>query len=190
MTPLTLVSSSTGRQRAEPHPPAPSREVAGLALRRATKEDAAEIHGLIVDHQMEGHLLPRSLADVGRAVERFVIACSGDRIVACGELAPLGLDVAEIRSLVVDRAARGQGVGEQMFTMLKRRAEALRFVRLCAFTHEPRYFIRLGFSIVPHTWVPEKISADCCACPQFRRCGQFGMLLDLAPAAGRAHPFG
>lgn len=178
MTPLHLVSTRAGRTADE-------QPLDGLTFRAATEDDATEIHTLILDHQAEGHLLPRSLADVRRSAERFVVGCAGDRVAACGELAPLGGDVAEIRSLVVDRAARGNGVGEHIFTMLKARAEALGFGRLCAFTHEPRYFIRLGFSIVPHTWVPEKISTDCCSCAQFRHCGQFGMLMDLVSSPRR-----
>jgi N-acetylglutamate synthase-like GNAT family acetyltransferase len=37
----------------------------------------------------------------------------------------------------------------------------------------------MGFSIVPHTWLPEKIMADCRNCPLFRRCEQFAMVADL-----------
>jgi N-acetylglutamate synthase-like GNAT family acetyltransferase len=178
VTPLTLVSSRAAERTAD----LPHLTLDELTFRAANEDDAVLIHELIAEHQAEGHLLPRSLSDVRRAADRFVVAVSGERIVACGELAPLGRDVAEIRSLVVDRPARGNGVGERIFETLKRRAETLGFSRLCAFTHEPRYFIRLGFSIVPHTWLPEKIAADCCTCPLFRRCGQFGMLMDLAAA--------
>jgi N-acetylglutamate synthase-like GNAT family acetyltransferase len=178
VTPLTLVRAS----RVDVEPEIRETDLCDVALRSATEADAPAMHELIVDHQLEGHLLPRTLGDVRRYAERFVVACAGDRVVACGELAPLGRGVAEIRSLVVDRGARKHGLGEQIFTALKSRAERQGIARLCAFTHEPRYFIRLGFSIVPHTWVPEKISTDCCTCPQFRRCGQFGMLMDLRSA--------
>jgi hypothetical protein len=37
----------------------------------------------------------------------------------------------------------------------------------------------MGFSIVPHTWVPEKIARDCTTCSQFRRCGQHALVLPL-----------
>ena len=50
----------------------------------------------------------------------------------------------------------------------------------------------MGFSIVPHTWLPEKIMADCRICPLFRRCEQFAMVTDLdlmpeARSAGHLH---
>jgi hypothetical protein len=41
----------------------------------------------------------------------------------------------------------------------------------------------MGFSIVPHLWLPEKIFTDCVKCPQFRRCGQYAMVTPLEAAA-------
>ena len=48
-----------------------------------------------------------------------------------------------------------------------------------AFTHEPSHFVRLGFTLVPHMWVPEKIERDCRSCAQFRKCGQYAVTLTL-----------
>ena len=60
------------------------------------------------------------------------------------------------------------------------------FDKLCAFTHAPGYFMPMGFSIVPHLWIPEKIFTDCVKCPQFRRCGQYAMVLPLDSIADRS----
>ena len=59
---------------------------------------------------------------------------------------------------------------------LRARREGYR--RLTAFAHDPAFFVRRGFSIVPHTWVPEKIAHDCTACPLFRNCGQYAIVLE------------
>ncbi|MGH7336645.1 MAG: GNAT family N-acetyltransferase [Myxococcota bacterium] len=101
-------------------------------------------------------------------------------MVACGELAPLSSSVAEIRSLVVGRDARSLGLSRRMVDELVRRATVAGFRRLCAFTHSPSYFVHLGFSIVPHVWLPEKIVTDCHTCVHFRQCGQYAMMHDLA----------
>jgi hypothetical protein len=37
----------------------------------------------------------------------------------------------------------------------------------------------MGFTIVPHIWVPEKIAHDCTSCSLFRRCGQYAVTLPL-----------
>ena len=62
---------------------------------------------------------------------------------------------------------------------LRRRARREGFERLCAFTHAPGYFIHMGFSIVPHLWLSEKVFTDCVKCPQFRQCGQYAMVVPL-----------
>jgi amino-acid N-acetyltransferase len=89
--------------------------------------------------------------------------------------------VAEVRSLAVDPAARGNGVGTQIVQELIARARRSGFDKLCAFTHAPAYFTQFGFSIVPHLWVREKVFTDCVACPRFRACGQFAMVVPLEP---------
>ena len=129
-------------------------------LRAATPADAPALHALIGAHQREGHLLPRGLGELAVHAPRFVIAVRGSRVVGCAELAPLSHTVAEVRSLVVDGQARGLGLAFEMVDRLSHRARVDGFDRLCAFAHDPGFFIRLGFSIVPHTWVPEKIAHD------------------------------
>jgi len=150
---------------------------AGPAVREATAADAPAIHQLITDNLQSGHLLPRSLADVTARASRFAVVVSGEGVVlACGELAPLNASVAEVRSLVVREDARGRRLGRVLVDELRRRARAGRYRTLCAFTHDPRFFVRFGFSIVPHTWLPEKVAADCWSCPQFQQCGQYAVI--------------
>ncbi|HEY7441271.1 MAG TPA: GNAT family N-acetyltransferase [Vicinamibacterales bacterium] len=152
-----------------------------VEIRPARAEEARHIHGLIGSHLADGHLLPRELDELKRHVGRFLVAVHRNRIVACGELAPLSHTLAEIRSLVVDRNHRGSGIGRHVAEALREEARRQCFDRLCAFTHQPAYFVHLGFSIVPHVWLPEKIGTDCSSCALFRRCGQFAMLDDLDP---------
>lgn len=158
----------------------------GSSLRTATSADVAALHALIVSHTEEGHLLARTVEELQRHASRFVVAERGGGVIGCAELAPLSQEVAEVRSLVVDRATRGGGLGGAMIDELRRRATKLGFGRLCAFAHDPGYFVRLGFSIVPHLWIPEKIGTDCRSCSLFRRCGQHALVLSLHDVRGRA----
>lgn len=145
-------------------------------IRTATLAEAEAIHALIVEHLAEGHLLPRELEEVATRINRFIVATQDDEVVACAELAPLSRNVAEVRSLVVGRTVRSGGIGRGLIDELVARATRGGFEKLCAFTHAPSYFVRLGFSIVPHVWMPEKIVTNCHSCPQFRRCGQYAVV--------------
>src|SRR5690606_24639715 len=127
-------------------------------FRQATAADTQAIHQLIADNLEVGHLLPRTEDDVRAHAGRFLVAEEGGRVVACADLAPLSTSVAEVRSLVVDEQLRGRQIGPRLVAELASRAIARGFSTLSAFTHEPSHFVRLGFSIVPHMWIPEKIA--------------------------------
>jgi amino-acid N-acetyltransferase len=149
-------------------------------LRTAVRSDARRIHELIQRNQQAGHLLPRELSELEARIDRFVVGVDGrGAIIACGELAPLSSSLAEIRSLVVGETRRGEGLGGHIVQELRSRAQAAGYSDLCVFAHQPAYFAHMGFSIVPHTWLPEKILADCRSCPLFRKCEQFAMVMDL-----------
>jgi N-acetylglutamate synthase-like GNAT family acetyltransferase len=162
-------------------------EGSGFAVRTRRVTDApieirtAEAHEADAIHA-EGHLLPREFEEIRVHVHRFVVAVQDDEVLACAELAPLSRSVAEVRSFVVSREARSRGVGRGLVHELVRRATAAGFDKLCAFTHSPGYFVHLGYSIVPHAWLPEKIVTDCHACSQFRQCGQYAVVRTLERA--------
>ena len=177
MTSLQFVSIKGIRDQEsvfDPRSPIPDPE--SLVLRTADVHEGAAIHELIVEHLTEGHLLPRELGEIVVHAHRFIVAVQGDDVLACAELAPLSRSVAEVRSLVVSRQARSLGVGRRLIDELLRRASVAGFDKLCAFTHSPGYFVHLGFSIVPHAWLPEKIVTDCHACRHFRVCGQYAVV--------------
>jgi len=153
---------------------------AGLAMRTASPDDALAIEGLISRYQAPGHLLPRTADEIRFHAGRFLVVEDLGLVVACAELAPLSASVAEVRSLVVEGDLRGSGLGRLLVDALTREASLAGYRTLCAFTHEPAYFARLGFSLVPHAWLPEKIGVDCAGCPLIRRCGQSAMRLRLA----------
>jgi amino-acid N-acetyltransferase len=150
-----------------------------IELRCGAPRHARRLHALIAANLAEGRLLPRTLSDLRQHASRFVIALKGRTIVGCAELAPLSPSLAEVRSLVVDPAARGLGIGRLLVDELRRRGHRAGFDRLCAFTHCPGYFTPLGFTIAPHASLNEKVTKDCVACPQFGQCHQHALVLAL-----------
>jgi amino-acid N-acetyltransferase len=163
---------------------------ARVTLRSAEAADAKKLYALITANLEEGHLLPRTLSELTVRAGRFVVAIRGRKVIGCGELAPLSAIVAEVRSLAVDKSARGGRVGVMIVDELRRRARREGFEKLCAFTHAPSYFIHMGFSIVPHLWLTEKIYTDCVKCPHFRQCGQYAMVVPLDSAFDAERGYG
>ena len=107
-------------------------------------------------------------------------------------MSPAAAGVAEGMLEVGNGSARGGIVRRLRLGAVPSRAIAARsgghsyagYSSPCAFTHSPAFFVRQGFSIVPHVWVPEKIQADCTSCVFFRNCEQYAMLLPLDLMAG------
>jgi len=150
-----------------------------VTFRQGTEADAPAVNRLIEDNLQSGHLLPRTIDEILEHARRFIVAERDGAVIACAELAPLSATVAEVRSLVVDEHVRGNQIGPRLVTELAAAGAARGFATLCAFTHQPSHFVKLGFTIVPHMWVPEKIAHDCTSCPLFRRCGQYAVTLPL-----------
>jgi hypothetical protein len=48
----------------------------------------------------------------------------------------------------------------------------------------------MGFSIVPHLWLTEKMHTDCVKCPHFRQCGQYAMVVPLDSAFDAERGYG
>jgi amino-acid N-acetyltransferase len=153
-------------------------------LRVAFPSDASAIHALIAGNLEVGHLLPRSLDDIKEHISRFFVAEQNGDVVACAELARLSPTVAEVRSLVVTESLRGKKIGSRLVAHLAATGTAAGYSTLSAFTHDPSHFVRLGFTIVPHIWMPEKIAHDCTSCSLFRRCGQYAVRLMLRQGLG------
>jgi amino-acid N-acetyltransferase len=162
---------------------------AKLTIKRAGEQQAPALHALITANLEEGRLLPRTLEEITAHAGRFTIVMRGRKVVGCAELAPLSAQTAEVRSLAVDTKERGNGVGTMLVDDLRQRAHHEGFDKLSAFTHAPGYFSQMGFSIVPHVWMQEKIFTDCVKCEHFRRCGQYAMVAPIdAPSAGQTLP--
>jgi amino-acid N-acetyltransferase len=174
-----LARVSVSRQHSSSRRKRPYRSSTPVEFRTGAAADAKALFRLIDAHKAEGHLLPRREDDLTTHAPRFIVAERGGAIIGCAELAPLSGRVAEVRSLVVEGSARGLGIGRALVSELQQRARRDGFESVCAFTHDAGFFVRLGFSLVPHSWVPEKIALDCVRCPEFRRCGQHAVVLSI-----------
>jgi amino-acid N-acetyltransferase len=143
-----------------------------VTLRAAAPSDAAAIHSLVAANLEAGICCRGSIEDIRDHVARFFVAEREVRGRGCAELARLSSTVAEVRSLVVDESLRGQKIGTRLVAHLLRTRRRPGYSTLCAFTHAPGHFVRLGSRSCRTSGLPEKIAHDCNGCALFRRCGQ------------------
>ncbi len=123
-----------------------------LSLRPATARDLPAVEQLLTASSLP-------LAGVAENLEGFVVAESGGELVGVA-----GLEVccnnALLRSVAVDPAWRGHGVGRQLVERVIAEAEArgIRALYLLTTTAE-RYFPSFGFRRTTREAVPEEVRA-------------------------------
>jgi amino-acid N-acetyltransferase len=155
--------------------------------RNATMADVPAIHGLITYHAELGRMLFRSHADLYEHLRDFFVYEQDGRVIGCCAVELVWRDLAEVKSLAVEEAHRGRGIGAGLVTAALAEAKRLRITRLFALTRDPEFFHRFGFETVSKESLPHKVWTDCVRCPVQDRCDEVAMLCILgAPSSGSA----
>ena len=150
-------------------------------IRKARMNDVRAIHTLLLNASEEGLLLPRPLRQLYSHLRDFyhVDPNDGGPIVGCCALAVIWERAGEIRSLVVDAAARGKGFGKLLTETCIEEARDLGLGRVFSLTYQVGFFESLGFIEVTKEALPQKVWSDCINCPRFPDCDEHAMLLAL-----------
>jgi amino-acid N-acetyltransferase len=152
-----------------------------MTVRRARLADVQQMLPLLDEHVRQAEVLPRTEADIYQSIRAWVVAESAGRIVAMGSLIVLWHDLAEIRSLVIDSAYQGQGLGRQIVARLLAEAQALELPRVFALTRKPGFFLKLGFQLTRIEDLPRKVQKDCVFCPKFHACDEVAVVMPIEP---------
>jgi amino-acid N-acetyltransferase len=121
-----------------------------VKVRRARTADVRAIRGFIDAYAPERKLLNKPTVTLFEDVQEFWVAErtseSRRQVVGCGALHVLWEDLAEVRTLAVDPAMRGRGVGHVILQRLLTTARELGVRRVFCLTFEVAFFTRHGFS--------------------------------------------
>lgn len=140
-------------------------------VREAGFADAPAIFAIIKHHPDE--LVPRPLSDIIQNIDRFLVAEVDGKVVgnvSWGILPEIGRarhPTIEIKSLAVDRAYRGIGLGRALVQAAIRRVKKLNPEMLIALTFVPAFFRRFGFAEVPKDSIMHKLYTGCVNCSKY-----------------------
>ncbi|MTD54127.1 amino-acid N-acetyltransferase [Amycolatopsis pithecellobii] len=134
-----------------PHDPATP-----VGIRRARIADVRQIKAL-VDADAGRVLLEKELVTLYEDVQEFWVAEAGGEVLGCGALHVLWEDLAEIRTVAVNKAARGQGIGHALVRRLIELAKELGLRRIFVLTFETAFFASHGFREIDGTPVPQQV---------------------------------
>jgi amino-acid N-acetyltransferase len=125
-------------------------------MRRARIADVRKIKAL-VDSNAGRVLLEKDLVTLYEDVQEFWVAATENEILGCGALHVLWEDLAEIRTVAVNQAARGQGIGHLIVSRLIELARELGLRRIFVLTFETAFFAKHGFVELHETPVSPQV---------------------------------
>src|SRR5262249_18957157 len=152
-----------------------ARAASGLRARPARLSDVASLEAFIARYTQDGTLLPRTKANLVQHVRDFRVGVMGRTVVGCGALQIVDPTLGEIRSVAVDPAHRGRGVGGRIVRALVADARRLGLPRVFCLTRRLEFFANLGFVVVPKERYPHKVWNDCRICPRQHCCDETAM---------------
>ncbi|MBN1140935.1 MAG: N-acetyltransferase [Deltaproteobacteria bacterium] len=148
-------------------------------IRDARLADGVAIQKLLMEYVSTGIVLSRSLVEIYQAIREFKVAVENNQVVGICSLHIWWEDLAEVRSLVVKPGRERQGIGTDLVTATLEEARTMGLKRIFALTYKPDFFVRLGFSVVDKSELPQKVWGDCVKCPKFPQCDETAVSLLL-----------
>nr|WP_216645263.1 amino-acid N-acetyltransferase [Isoptericola halotolerans] len=135
---------------------------ASFVVRQALPADIRVVRDLVEPYAAERILLAKEMVGYYEAVQEFAVADAGPDhgVIGCGALHVMWEDVAEIRTLAVDRSWTGHGVGHALVTELIGRARGMGLRRLFCLTFEVDFFAAHGFEEIDGTPVTHEVYAE------------------------------
>jgi len=153
-----------------------------IELVKAKLSDIPAMQSLVVSEVKNGIILNRTEDEVATNIRSYVLAKDGDRLVGYTALHIHSKRLAEIRSLIVDEAYRGQKVGQRMVEFTLKEAKDLGVEEdVLVLTYLPAFFQKLNFKEINKEVIPEhKIWADCIKCIHFPICNEVALVYKLS----------
>ena len=128
-----------------------------LVVRSARTSDVRAIRRLVDTYAPDRRLLSKATVTLYESVPEFLVGELDGEVVACGAVHVMWEDLAEVRTVAVDPALRGQGVGGVLLDMLVARARDLGVKRVFCLTFETEFFGRRGFVEIDGTPVDHDV---------------------------------
>ncbi len=155
-------------------------------IRKATIKDIKVIHSMLSDYGEKGVLLSRPLSQLYDHVRDFFVyeIPENQTVAGCGALQFCWEDLAEIRSLAVNKEYQSKNIGSQLVQAAICEAKAYDIKKLFTLTYKPEFFKKFDFKVIDRAELPLKIWSDCISCVKFPDCDETAMMLSLEHIAG------
>jgi len=153
-----------------------------MTLTKADLRDIPKMSALVSDEVKSGVILDRSADEIATNIRSYVLAKEEGKLLGYTALHIHSPQLAEVRSLIVDKAFRGRSVGKKMVQYALDEAKVLGIKEVLVLTYLPAFFLKMGFKEIAKESIPEhKIWADCIKCIHFPVCNEVSLMYTIDP---------
>ncbi|MFD9219955.1 amino-acid N-acetyltransferase [Streptomyces sp. NPDC060064] len=133
-----------------------------ITVRRARTSDVPSVRRLVDPYVSEGILLDKATVTLYEAIQEFWVAERDEdaQVVGCGALHVIWEDLAEVRTLAVDPAFKGTGIGHHVLDKLLQTARRLGVRKVFCLTFEVDFFGKHGFVEIGETPVDGDVYSE------------------------------
>ncbi|MEW2081957.1 amino-acid N-acetyltransferase [Streptomyces sp. NPDC005283] len=133
-----------------------------VTVRRARTSDVPSVRRLVDPYVSEGILLDKATVTLYEAIQEFWVAERDEdaEVVGCGALHVIWEDLAEVRTLAVDPAFKGTGIGHHVLDKLLQTARRLGVSKVFCLTFEVDFFGKHGFVEIGETPVDGDVYSE------------------------------
>ena len=131
-----------------------------IVIRPARTSDVKTIRQLVDSYAAPGQMLSKETVTLYESVQEFTVAEVDGKIVGCGALHILWDDLAEVRTVAVEKSFHKQGIGHQILERIIERAREVGVERIFCLTFEVEFFSKLGFEPIADTPVEPEVYAE------------------------------
>ncbi|WKX71810.1 amino-acid N-acetyltransferase [Streptomyces sp. XD-27] len=133
-----------------------------VTVRRARTSDVRAVRRLIDAYVVDRILLDKATVTLYEDIQEFWVAerDTDGEVIACGALHVMWEDLAEVRTLAVDPAVKGTGVGHAVLDKLLQTARWLGVRRIFCLTFEVDFFAKHGFVEIGETPVDGDVYSE------------------------------
>jgi amino-acid N-acetyltransferase len=144
-------------------------------IRKARIKDIKQIQALINAFAKQDIMLARSLNELYENIRDFWVSENKGKVTGCAALHISWDDLAEIKSLAVNKRYQGRGIGSELIEACIKEAVPLGAKKVFVLTYKPEYFKKFGFKRISHSGLPHKVWAECINCSKFPNCQEIAL---------------
>jgi len=116
-----------------------------IVIRPARTTDVKAIRQLVDSYAAPGQMLTKETVTLYESVQEFTVAEVDGKVVGCGALHVLWDDLAEVRTVAVEKSFHKKGIGHQILEKIIERAREVGVDRIFCLTFQTEFFGRHGF---------------------------------------------